>query len=1006
MFATPHFRSSRSAILALCALAATAVPSARAASATYDAQIPFSFSSLSLLNPEGVAVYSNGGEVYIADPSVGVIQISPTGGTLGGGAEGAASLRSTAVTLNTGLTAPTTVAVDSNGNLYAADATDGKVIELPNPVTSSTPVTITYSTGETPTALAVDSNNNLYIADGTKGAIYKVLSGSHTGTIVPITLPSKGKPTLEPVGLAADSAGDIYFANESNNTVYEYTAATGVTAVFLGAPGTASTWDFSASSAFPIGMGLDPAGNLYVMDSGSGNLIEITPGAANNFQLPLTSGVTPTGMAVSSIGNLYISDNAGKTADEVFYNNNPFNFGSIPAGTNSPAVTVNFLFASHAAGAAIYQSLQGDIVTNFASSSTTCAGTTGTLCSMAFYVNYSSSTPGTKNGVVGLTDNNADLFTVPNTGISEASALSLYPGTQFTLSQSAQPLYEPQALAVTGNGGTLFVADEGESLSGGVASFTNGAVWEYTITGGAPGGTAVDVGNFPTPDALALDSAGNLYVADYSGTVTMMPVSYDKSKKANMWPDKVGVGTVLPLTGMLNHPMALAFDPSGNLYIGDMGSGGVDASASNPGYIIKVPAGGGPAVRLNYTIGGVPIVFPDALATDSFGNLYIADGGDGDTDPGGVDVVPVGGSPVAISFSSVTPPALNQPSGLAFDAANDLYVLDGFNQRVLVVPMNYPGGVPTADTADISLLGQGSSGLSTLVTPSNLVVWPGGQSITVSDIGFEPQSAGGNPTQVLTLQSVNETVNASSGPVSVTGVNVGNEPIEFQPDTNTNSASFSFTGCGSGTGGNGGATLAIGAAPTCSPTVAFIGTGTKTATITLNGTLATDFSALGNKILATGEPNEPIANLTAPTFSFSATNTATLSNTGNVALSISNIQVTGDATQASGGTCSTITPLAPNSSCTINFTINGAFETGTVTVTDNSGNNPASVQTASTFYLFSFSLVITKAGGASLGLTPADIPRNLLVKDTSSSSNTLIQPTITNSSTKGAKKSK
>ena len=208
-----------------------------------------------------------------------------------------------------------------------ADATDGKVVELPAPVTSSTPVTITYPGTETPTALAVDPNNNLYIADETQHAIYKVLSGATTGTKLTITLPTG---TLEPVGLAADIAGDVYFANH-NNTVYEYTASTGTTAVFLKTP-SAGAWKFSGTDAkYPIGMGLDPAGDLYVMDSGSGNLIEIT--SSTNYLLPISSSVTPDGLAVSSIGNLYISDDAGNAADEVFYNNNPFNFGPVMAGT-------------------------------------------------------------------------------------------------------------------------------------------------------------------------------------------------------------------------------------------------------------------------------------------------------------------------------------------------------------------------------------------------------------------------------------------------------------------------------------------------------------------------------------------------------------------------------------------------------------------------------------------------------------------------------------------------
>ncbi len=46
--------------------------------------------------------------------------------------------------------------------------------------------------------------------------------------------------------------------------------------------------------------------------------------------------------------------------------------------------------------------------------------------------------------------------------------------------------------------------------------------------------------------------------------------------------------------GLLQHPIALAFDYRGNLYIGDAGSGGQGASTGNPGYVVKLPVGGAP----------------------------------------------------------------------------------------------------------------------------------------------------------------------------------------------------------------------------------------------------------------------------------------------------------------------------------------------------------------------------------------------------------------------------
>ena len=85
MFAIPRFHLSKSAVLGLSVLAAiAAVPRQRKRRLPIDAQIPFSFSSPTLVSPRGIAVAPDG-TVYVADVQSGttgrVVRITPTTGS-------------------------------------------------------------------------------------------------------------------------------------------------------------------------------------------------------------------------------------------------------------------------------------------------------------------------------------------------------------------------------------------------------------------------------------------------------------------------------------------------------------------------------------------------------------------------------------------------------------------------------------------------------------------------------------------------------------------------------------------------------------------------------------------------------------------------------------------------------------------------------------------------------------------------------------------------------------
>ena len=637
-------------------------------------------------------------------------------------------------------------------------------------------------------------------------------------------------------------------------------------------------------------------------------------------------------------------------------NNNPVNLGSIAAGTPSPILNENFQFYESDSGFTQYESVEGDTTTELTFTRENChldAVTNFVVCNAQVQATYQASTPGLRNGVIGAIDAAKNLMVAPVTGISSAASFALYPGVQNTLSQSSQTLYEPQAGAVTGNGKTFFVADEGGQLNLRPPTYTHGAVYAYTVSGGIPSGTPTSIGSFPTPLAVALDARGNLYIADYSGFVTKIPPSYNANTGVTTWPTG-GTRLTFPAGITLYHPTSLAVDTSGNLYIGDMGPLGVLASVSQPGFIVKVPSDGGPAVQLNYTVNGAPVIFPAGLATDQFNNLYIADSGDGVTTNGSVDIVPAAtGVPSSIAFGTFAP--LDVPSALAFDAAGDLYVIDGFNYRVLVVPITYAGTTPSADSAGITLLGgtPGLSGItSPLVTPSAVVVWPNQNTLSVLDIGYQPTSGAGSPTQVLTLTSLDTSVAATRGTVNLTGVNVGNKQITFLAPTKggADPNSFSLTGCGAA-----GSTVDPGLANSCVASINYTGGGTtqQTATFTLNGNAALDGSNLGNVISVNASPYLPQLQ-----FSLSQSGPSgvvTVTNVGPAPLNISQVNSSNyvGTVTITGGTCSILPTLSQNNTCTIDFTITpffGFFGSGTINVTSNTGGVAGTVSRQTVSY--------------------------------------------------------
>jgi sugar lactone lactonase YvrE len=167
----------------------------------------------------------------------------------------------------------------------------------------------------------VDQNTILRL-DATTG-ILTLVAGNGTTGFSGDNGPATSAQLNSPAGLAVDVAGNLYIADYLNNRIRKVsngvitTVAGNGTASFSGDNGPAT----SAGLKYPFGVAVDPAGNLYLADTGNFRIREVSNGVITTVAGNWTGGFSgdngsatsaelygPAGVAVDSVGNLYIAD--------------------------------------------------------------------------------------------------------------------------------------------------------------------------------------------------------------------------------------------------------------------------------------------------------------------------------------------------------------------------------------------------------------------------------------------------------------------------------------------------------------------------------------------------------------------------------------------------------------------------------------------------------------------------------------------------------------------------
>ncbi|KAF0144564.1 MAG: YD repeat-containing protein [Nitrospirae bacterium] len=251
-----------------------------------------------------------------------------------------------------------------------------------------------------------------------------------------------------------------------------------------------------------------------------------------------------------------------------------------------------------------------------------------------------------------------------------------------------------------------------------------------TVAGNGQSGFSGDGGpatnaRLYSPHGVAVDSAGNIYIADsYNGRIRKVDTNGIITTVAGGGSNWLNLGDGGPATqAMLNSPTGIAVDNAGNIYIADSYNGRIRKVDTNG--IITTVAGGG-SNWLNLGDGGpatqASLYSPQGVVVDSSGNIYIADTITSrirKVNTNGIIITIAGAGQRCCSWQNwqtcfsgdgglATNAMLNYPTGVVIDSSGNIYIADAWNHRIRKVDAS--GIITTVAGSDSGWWGGGFSG--------------------------------------------------------------------------------------------------------------------------------------------------------------------------------------------------------------------------------------------------------------------------------------------------------
>lgn len=563
---------------------------------------------------EGVALDS-AGNIFLADANDHRIRkITPDGliSTVAG--DGSAGFRgdggpASASRLNT----PYGIAVDGSNNLYIADLGNNRVRKVaPDGTISTVPGTDSLVA---PRNVALDAAGSLYISEfnGNRvqrlrtDGVLEIIAGTGVAGFGGDGGPATAALLSSPAGLAFDSAGNLYIADSGNSRIRR--VAGGIMTTVLGP-------DASGNSPLylPTAVAIDSTGDLYIADSGNDRIQFLTP-------LGIQSTLPGAGrdLALDGAGNLdiaswsYLLQLTSALVLQTLAGDGSYSFRGDGGNATSARLWGPVALALDSTGT-LYIADRNNCRVRLVTPSGiigTAAGD-GSSGPASTQLSFPAGVAVDDTGTVDIADQDNDRIEQ----MTAAGSIMPLAGTGTPgfngdgLAATATELLSPGALALAGDH-TLYFVDKGNQRVRKLA--TNGII--STVIQAAAAGVAVD-------------GSGNVYVAD-SGLHSIERI--DSHGQVTII---AGTGTAgfagdggPAASAQLNSPSGLAVDSQGNLYIADTGNSRIRMIGSDG--TMRTIAGngtadfdgdGGPALSAAFNT-------PMGLAVDAAGNLFISDFG-------------------------------------------------------------------------------------------------------------------------------------------------------------------------------------------------------------------------------------------------------------------------------------------------------------------------------------------------------------------------------------------